>query len=117
MVQHLADPPDIPLDWSAFQDEVLIQNQGSFFQGSDVCCSLESPDCQVQVQNQAGQFYFGFSANATAQVFGDGSSIVSLYNPVGGWEFGVEMEVAPSQWRCASAFLAEESNPSVRLQT
>lgn len=93
---------DIPLDWSAFQDETLIQNQGSFFQGSDVCCSLESPDCQIQVQNQAGQFYFGYSANATAQVFGDGSSIVSLYNTIGGWEFGVEMEVAPSQC-CASA--------------
>ena len=59
----------------------------------------------IDTSLQAGQFYFGYSVNATAQVFGDGSSIVSLYNPVGGWEFGVEMEVSPSEtaaiWRKA----------------
>lgn len=49
---------DIPLDWSAFQDEVVIQNQGSFFQGNDVCCNLESPDCAIQVQNQVSQPWF-----------------------------------------------------------
>ena len=68
---------DIALDWSAYQQEIVLQNQGeclrttltdfgpigariyyiilstgSFFQGSDVCCSLSSPDCAVQVQSQ-----------------------------------------------------------------
>lgn len=92
---------------------------GSYFEGAGVCCSLESPDCAVQVQNQvlagcsadasepscllcalhpqAGQFYFSYTTNATAEVFGDGTSIVSLYNSIDGWEFGVEMDVSAGE--------------------
>jgi hypothetical protein len=85
---------DIPLDWSSYQDQLLIQNQGSFVQGSDVCCSMDSPDCQVQIQNQAGEFLMGYSLNATAMLFGDGTSIVSLFATMDGWPFGVEMDVS-----------------------
>lgn len=55
---------------------------------------MESPDCQVQIQNQAGQFYMGFSVNATAMVFGDGTSVVSLFATTADWPYGVEMDVS-----------------------
>lgn len=94
-----AGTPTIALDWSAYISQDLVQNQGSYaLPNGDFCCSSGADACQVQVQNQAGQTYFSFTTNQTAQVFGAGSdpyAIVDDYN------LGMEMAV-DSTYTCTS---------------
>jgi len=71
--------PKFPLDWSAYEVDLLIQNQGAYQQqGNLLCCPLND-NCQVQTQYQAGNTYFDFSNNRSRSDVGGGQSIFNMY--------------------------------------
>lgn len=75
--------PTFPNQWSAFTENILVQNQGNYnLPNGDYCCAVDSA-CQVQIQYSAGMTYFDLPNNRTSDVYGaeyTPYAIVSLFN-------------------------------------
>lgn len=90
----------------------LLQNGGDYtLPNGDHCCSMSSPDCQIQLQSQGSRFFQSASRNATTSVAGAGSdpyAIVTLYNlnqeiavnATFGCESWCKLDAAPSRDPC-----------------
>jgi len=79
--KHPNAVPVFPLDFQAYEFDQLLQFQGDYStQGNLICCPLNSPACQVEVQVQEGQMYFDYTHNRTRMDVGGGQSMVNLYD-------------------------------------
>jgi len=73
--------PQFPKDFTAYEMDQLLQFQGDYStQGNLLCCPLDSPACQIQVQTQEGPMYFDFTHNRTRMDVGGGQAMVNLYD-------------------------------------
>jgi len=77
----LAAKPQFPTDYTTHEVDQILQFQGDFVtQGGYICCSLDSPACQAQVQEQTGRTSFDYSHNRTRFDDDGGQIIVTLFD-------------------------------------
>jgi len=82
--------PKFPDSWSAMIQQDMVQFQGNYqLPNGDYCCSIDSNDCQIQVQSQAGMTYFSLPTNQTSQVFGPEYTPYAIVD-----DFNLEKEMA-----------------------
>ena len=68
MGHPIKDEPSTPWpkDWSAYESNVMVVNQGGSPDGQgNICCSTQEVQCQVQYQSQNGQKFVDFSNQRT----------------------------------------------------
>jgi len=81
IVAHAATPPTFSDDFTTYEEDLLLQYQGNYaVNGNNICCPLDSPACQVEVQSQSGINSYDYTHNRTRWDDDSGQIIVNLFD-------------------------------------